>query len=319
VEVLRAAPTGEALETSREIIERQVVHMVRLIEDLLDVSRITRGTIALQKEQVDLAKVVSDAVEANRPLVDGRRHVLEVKAPAEPLLVDGDPTRLTQAVGNLLNNACKFTEPGGRIEIEVTGNRRAGSCGFDADYAAVRVKDSGIGLAADELSRIFDMFTQVDTSLERSQSGLGIGLTLAKKLVEMHGGQVEAHSAGIGQGSEFVVRLPIAKAASSFADACSSRVVAVANRVRRCVREEGHIRLRRELEPAPDGRGVRPHPRGREGRGVQCWLPPVRSGEPEGGRGHAGSRLRPDHAHVEGLGSLQRQGSGCRRHNGLRR
>ncbi|MBX3436452.1 MAG: response regulator, partial [Planctomycetaceae bacterium] len=187
-------------ESTVEIMERQVHQMVRLIDDLLDVSRITRGKIELRRERIDLKSIVEHSVEAVRPISDRMGHQLSIALPPQPLLMDGDPTRLSQVVGNLLTNACKFTEPGGRIRITLEENESSG---------VIRVEDSGLGIDPAQLPRIFDLFTQLDATLEKSQSGLGIGLSLAKTLVEMHGGSIEAHSAGMGQGSEFVVRLPV--------------------------------------------------------------------------------------------------------------
>src|SRR6185436_17775793 len=186
--------------------------VVRLVDDLLDVSRISRGTIELRKEIVELSSVVNQAVDAFRPLCDAMGHELKVTLPTEPTYLDADPTRLAQVIGNLLNNACKFTERGGhlRLVVEREGTR-----------AILRVLDTGIGLGADQLPRIFEMFMQVDTSLERSRDGLGIGLTLVKTLVEMHGGTIAASSGGIGQGSEFVVSLPISPTASRVQEAPS--------------------------------------------------------------------------------------------------
>ncbi len=190
----------DAVKSAAEVMERQVGQMVRLVDDLLDVSRISRGKIELRRERIELASTVNDAIEAARSLARSLGHELTVTLPSQPVFLDADPVRLAQLVGNLLNNACKFTPRGGRISLMVAQ---------DGEQLVLKVRDSGIGIAADQLTRIFEMFTQVDTSLERSQSGLGIGLTLVKNLVEMHGGTVEAHSAGVGQGSEFVVRLPI--------------------------------------------------------------------------------------------------------------
>jgi CheY-like chemotaxis protein len=170
------------------------------VDDLLDVSRISRGTIELRWARIELASAVNHAVEATHSLARCSEHDLTVTLPPQPVYVNADPTRLAQVVGNLLNNACKFTDKGGRIWLTVER---------EGQEAVIRVRDTGIGIAAEELPRIFDMFMQVDTSLERSVSGLGIGLSLVKNLVEMHGGTVEVHSAGVGQGSEFVVRLPI--------------------------------------------------------------------------------------------------------------
>jgi PAS domain S-box-containing protein len=192
-------PADPTLQRARDIIERQVQHLARLVDDLLDVSRLTRGKITLQKEPVELATVIAQAVETSRPLIDARRHELVVTLPREPLLVEGDATRLAQVVSNLLNNAAKYTPEGGHIGLTV--EPRPGE-------AVVRVRDDGVGIPAELLPQVFDLFTQGDRSLARSEGGLGIGLTLVKSLVEMHGGSVEAHSDGPGQGSELVVRLP---------------------------------------------------------------------------------------------------------------
>jgi signal transduction histidine kinase/DNA-binding response OmpR family regulator len=200
VEVLRRQGLDHpGLRTARDMIDRQVQLMVRLVDDLLDVARITRGKIQLRKEPVEMAAVAARAVETSRPLIDERRHALTVSVPDEPLWVAGDAARLAQVIANLLNNAAKYTEPGGRIELAV---------GRDGDCAVVRVRDTGVGLPPETLSSVFDLFTQVDRSLDRAQGGLGIGLTLVRRLVELHGGRVEAHSAGAGQGSEFIVTLP---------------------------------------------------------------------------------------------------------------
>jgi CheY-like chemotaxis protein len=182
------------------MLERQVGQIVRLVDDLLDVSRIGRGKIALRTERVDLSRIIQQAVEATRARYPSMNQELTVILPSEPVYLNADPTRLAQVVGNLLNNACKFTDVGGRISLAV---QREGA------QVAIRVTDNGIGIAAEHLAGIFEMFTQVESSLERSRTGLGIGLTLVKTLVEMHGGTVEAHSDGVGRGSEFVVRLPM--------------------------------------------------------------------------------------------------------------
>jgi PAS domain S-box-containing protein len=189
-----------AILQATEMITRQVDQMVRFVDDLLDLSRISLGKIELRVGWTDLGSVLSNAAEAARPLADSRRHELTVELPAEPITLNADSARLTQVVGNLLTNAVKFTNPGGRIRLS---GRREG------DHAVIRVKDSGIGIAADKLSTIFDMFTQLDTTLERSQSGLGIGLTLVKSLVDLHQGTIEVHSDGVGKGTEFVIRLPM--------------------------------------------------------------------------------------------------------------
>jgi signal transduction histidine kinase len=200
VHVLRLQAEGKPeLDWARDVIDRQVKHLVRLVDDLLDVSRITRGKVRLQLEPLSLAAVVAEAVEASNPEIQAREHRLEVALPPGPVWVQGDATRLAQVVTNLLNNAAKYTDPGGRIGLTV---------GQEESTAVVRVRDNGVGIPGEMLSTVFNLFTQADRSLDRSQGGLGIGLTLVKRLVEMHGGSVEARSAGTGQGSEFVVRLP---------------------------------------------------------------------------------------------------------------
>jgi signal transduction histidine kinase len=187
-------------ERSREMIEGQVQHLVRLVDDLLDVSRVMRGKITLHRERVELATVVARAVETAQPLIEAQGHDLRISVPPESLAVEADPVRLAQVLGNLLTNAAKYTERGGRIWL--TAQRQG-------NEAVLRVRDTGIGLEPEMLPRIFDLFVQVDHTATRSQGGLGIGLTLVKNLVEMHQGSVEAHSPGLGQGSEFVVRLPL--------------------------------------------------------------------------------------------------------------
>jgi PAS domain S-box-containing protein len=195
----------EALRAASETLERQVAQMARLVDDLLDMSRITRGKIELRKERVELTPIVDQAVEAVRAQYRSMNHELTVAVPPTPILLDADPARLTQIVGNLLNNACKFTDKGGHVWLTVER---------DDDQATIRVRDNGIGIAAEDIPVLFEMFAQADTSLERSRDGLGIGLTLVRTLVEMHGGTVGAHSDGPGRGSEFVVRLPVLSEAS---------------------------------------------------------------------------------------------------------
>jgi PAS domain S-box-containing protein len=190
-------------------IERQVGHLARMVDDLLDVSRFTEGKIKVDRAPVELAAVVARAVETSRPLIDARRHDLKATLPAEPIAVEADATRLAQVVSNLLNNAAKFTEDGGQIELMV--ERLPGE-------AVVRVRDTGMGIPAELLPHVFDLFTQGDRSLARSEGGLGIGLTLVKSLVELHGGTVAASSDGLGKGSEFVVRLPTLAMAPTPAD-----------------------------------------------------------------------------------------------------
>ena len=190
----------EIMERALGTLERQITHMVRLIDDLVDVSRISRGMIELRRERVDLAAVLNNAVEASRPLLDQYGHTFTLKLPGEPLFVDGDPVRLGQIFSNLLQNAAKYTGKGGRIHLAAT--RRAGD-------VIVRVEDNGVGIPATMLPRIFDMFAQVDRSLDRYSGGLGIGLSVVKRLVEMHEGSVQARSDGPGRGTEFIVQLPI--------------------------------------------------------------------------------------------------------------
>jgi signal transduction histidine kinase/PAS domain-containing protein/ActR/RegA family two-component response regulator len=202
VEVLRAqSECAPQVAWATDVIDRQVQQMTRLVDDLLDVSRIASGKIQLRLERVDLAAVVSSAIEASRPLIDNRGHELTVVLPPEPVWLEADMTRLSQVVLNLLNNAAKYTDRGGRIALTVTRQ---------ADQVGIGVKDTGIGIPLAMQPHVFEMFTQVDRSLARSQGGLGIGLTLVQRLVEMHAGTVAVHSDGPGQGSEFIVRLPIA-------------------------------------------------------------------------------------------------------------
>lgn len=201
LQIIRLSTDREAREQARILMERQLEQMVRLVDDLLDVSRITRGKLDLRRAQVQLSAVVSNAIETTRPLIDHMSHELTVTLPKMPILVDADLTRLAQVFSNLLNNSAKYTDRGGHIWL--TAERKGSE-------VVVSVKDTGIGIAADQLPHIFVMFSQVDRSLERSQGGLGIGLTLVKRLVEMHGGRIEARSAGLGKGAEFVVRLPVA-------------------------------------------------------------------------------------------------------------
>jgi signal transduction histidine kinase len=194
-----AGTDGAVVGQVREMMERQVQHMTRMVDDLLDVSRITRGKIELRKEVVDLASVVGRTVEATRPLFEDRRHELAVDLPPKTLRLEADPTRLEQVLANLLNNAAKYTDQGGHIRL---------SARQEGGELVLRVRDTGVGIAPDMLARIFEPFMQADRVLHQSQGGLGIGLTLVRRLVEMHGGSVTAYSEGPGKGSEFVLRLP---------------------------------------------------------------------------------------------------------------
>lgn len=196
-------PATPELRWAVELIERQTHHMVRLIDDLLDVNRITRNSLDLRREPVEIARVIASAVEANRPLIERDGHELSIRVPQAPIYVDADPVRLAQVFSNLLNNAAKYsrTDQGhGSIRL---------SAYPDGDAVVIVVRDTGIGIAAAMLPRVFEMFTQVGRSIGQSEGGLGIGLSLAKRLVEMHGGSIEARSEGLGKGSEFVVRLPV--------------------------------------------------------------------------------------------------------------
>ncbi len=207
LQLIRLAGKNPALlDQARTMMERQVQQLIRLVDDLLDVSRITRNKLELRKEWVELSAVVKSAVETSRPLIDAAQHQLTITLPAEPVLLDADPVRLAQAFSNLLNNAAKYSDRGGCIWLtaELASREQQPS-----GEVVVRVRDTGIGIPADKQKDIFDMFIQVDRSLERSQGGLGIGLTLVQRLIQMHGGSIEVHSEGPGKGSEFIVRLPV--------------------------------------------------------------------------------------------------------------
>lgn len=201
-QILETPEAAEDHPWARDMLRRQVGQLIRLVDDLLDVSRIGRGKIRLDRRRLDLGSVVRAAVDAARPTIEAGRHELCLVIPADPIEVDADPARLEQVIVNLLNNAAKYTEPGGRIRVEVTACLEAGE-------AIVRVSDSGIGIAPEMLPRVFDLFAQSERALDRAQGGLGIGLSMVQRLVEMHGGRVEAQSDGQGQGSLFTVRLPM--------------------------------------------------------------------------------------------------------------
>jgi PAS domain S-box-containing protein len=201
VDLMEMGGLGAAkLEWCRGVIDRQTRHMTRLVDDLLDVSRITQGKVALRKEPADLATLIERSLEAIRPLLEARRHSLKVTLPQQPLRLEADPTRLVQVIANLLNNAAKYTPEGGAIEIAAS---------VDGAWAVIRVSDNGIGISKDLLDKVFDIFQQGDRELDRTEGGLGIGLTLVERIVAMHGGSVEARSEGPGRGSEFIVRLPV--------------------------------------------------------------------------------------------------------------
>ncbi|MEO6446850.1 MAG: PAS domain-containing protein [Gemmatimonadaceae bacterium] len=219
-----AAPT---VDSARLMMERQLKQLVHLVDDLLDVSRISHGKLELRSERVDLGTLLRGAAESSRTVIEAADHELVLGVPPDPVYVDADVTRLEQVFANLLNNASKYSEPGGRIGL---------SAERDGDQVVVRVTDTGVGIPAEMVPRVFDLFTQVDPSLERSKGGLGIGLTLVRRLVELHGGQVEARSDGLGRGSEFIVRLPVvsptlpaAAASSNSSSAAVQRRILVAD------------------------------------------------------------------------------------------
>lgn len=201
VQLMRMKPMPDPqLNRSREVIERQLTHLTRLVDDLLDVARITRGKINLSREPIELAALIARAVETVQPLIQERGHEFTAEIPAGTLRVNGDALRLTQAFGNVLGNAAKYTERGGRISLTV---RQQGT------VVEIRVRDTGIGIPAQVLPRIFDLFTQPDRRSDHPHSGLGIGLALVRRLLQMHDGTITAHSEGTGLGSEFVIRLPL--------------------------------------------------------------------------------------------------------------
>ena len=195
----RAGADAQVMQRARDTMERQLAHLVRLVDDLLDLNRISHNRLGLRLQPVELASVVQQAVEASRPLAEAAGHTLRVQLPDEPVHLNADTVRLAQVFGNLLNNSCKYTRPGGTIDVTAR---------CEGASVRVSVKDNGIGIPRGQLERIFEMFAQVERADHATQGGLGIGLTLVKRLLQMHGGSIEAHSAGEGQGSEFVVRLP---------------------------------------------------------------------------------------------------------------
>ena len=208
--IRRAPGDAQAVARVHDIMERQLGHLVHLVDDLLDVARITRGQVELKRERVDLAAALSSAVETSMPQIEAARHYLDVRMPTEPLLLDADPTRLTQVVSNLLNNAARYTPRGGRIVLAAER---------DGGQAVIAVSDNGIGIAPDKLEDVFKMFTQVGQGQQPGAGGLGIGLSLVRSLVELHGGSVRASSAGTNAGSVFTVRLPLHAVADAQAQA----------------------------------------------------------------------------------------------------
>ena len=207
LEIMRRADGNiEKITRARQVLDRQVTHMVRIVDDLLDVSRITQGKVELRKERLELAALVTAAVELCRPGITASRHVLTISLPDETVTLDGDAVRLTQVLVNLLNNAIKFTPPDGHIWLIA---ETSGEPTEHVNQVRIRIRDTGVGIPAHMLPKIFDMFMQGDVSLERTQAGLGVGLTLVRNLVALHGGTVDVHSEGKGSGSEFTVSLPI--------------------------------------------------------------------------------------------------------------
>jgi signal transduction histidine kinase len=204
-------PFDANLMWCRDVVDRQVNHLTRLVDDLLDVSRITRDKIELKRERVDLEEIVAAAIEATRPVVEENGLEFLATRPDGRISLVADRVRLTQCLINLLNNAAKFTPRGGhiRLDVEYARPEPAGGGWMHADEIVVRVQDDGIGIEPEKLARVFEIFFQADSSLERPEGGLGIGLTLVRRLVELHGGTVEARSAGLGKGSEFILRLPV--------------------------------------------------------------------------------------------------------------
>ena len=204
MQVIRRHPdNSDVVQRAREVVERQVRHQAQLLDDLLDVSRITRGLIKLRKSAIDARSAVAAAVEATRPVIDARSHTLAVMLPDEPLRLEADPTRLTQMVTNLLDNAAKYTHPGGHIEV---------SARHEGAHLVVSVRDTGIGIPEDLQARIFDLFTQGDVPIARPLGGLGLGLSLVRSLAALHDGTIDVKSDGPGRGSEFTIRLPAGKA-----------------------------------------------------------------------------------------------------------
>ena len=204
LQILSLNPSAESATRTRAMMKRQLGHMVRLVDDLLDISRVTTGKVRLRPERMDVRAAVEAAVEAARPAVEAGKHALVVSLPDDPLWLRGDSMRLAQVIANLLTNAAKYTPSGGRIMVRATN---------EGGHAVVRVTDTGMGIPADMLPHVFDLFTQIDRHLERAQGGLGIGLALVKRLVEMHGGEVAVESPGPDAGSTFVVRIPLVDSA----------------------------------------------------------------------------------------------------------
>ena len=297
VEIMRLRePSDESIVWARDVIARQTAQLTRLVDDLLDVSRITLGKITLNRSALDLRPIVAQAVEAVQPLLTARHHHLAIDMSAEPLPIRGDGARLTQIISNLLNNAARFTADGGHI---VLAARREGA------RVVLSVKDDGVGIPPDMRERVFDMFTQIEWPGQRKQDGLGIGLALVKRLVEMHDGDIEARSAGAGRGSELVVRLPIAEDDRTIGDAAApgarrrARTAAGADPGRRRQRRRGRDPVASAAACGPRGAGGARRPVGAGGRagdeprGRVARHRPARAGRARGGEAPARARRRP--------------------------
>ena len=230
VEIMSRFPLeNPKLKWSRDVIDRQAMHLTRLVDDLLDISRITRGTIRLAQEPVRSETIIARAVEALQPMIAEHRHELSIDCPDGSLMVRGDLTRLVQILGNLLNNAAKYTNDGGRIHMSVRRDGRS---------VEFRVRDNGIGIAPDSQSKLFNLFSRLETTDDRTPGGLGIGLALVRKLVEMHSGEVAVRSAGVGQGSEFIVRIPLLDSVPAGGDGAAHRAAATQPRRRILVADD---------------------------------------------------------------------------------
>jgi PAS domain S-box-containing protein len=203
LQVLQLSSNAENAAKTRQMMERQLGHLVRMVDDLLDISRVTLGKLELKKERVDFRAILHSALETARPSIEANGHELALRLTKDPLPLEADPTRLAQVIANLLNNAAKYTPAGGRIQLTAEG---------DESVLIIRLSDTGIGIPPDMVQRVFDMFTQVGRSIDRAQGGLGIGLTLVRRLVELHGGTIDAESPGVGLGSTFTIRLPLVEA-----------------------------------------------------------------------------------------------------------
>jgi CheY-like chemotaxis protein len=200
LDILHRAPEGERADEIRQMMDRQLAHLMRLIDDLLDVSRISQGKIELRKERIQITDIIRSAVEISRPVIEGAGHTLQVDVPAQPVWLHGDLTRLAQVIGNLLHNAVKYTQSGGVIRLAAHA---------DGDDVVISVTDNGVGIPKEMLSAVFQLFAQVNQHLDRARGGLGIGLALVRQLVTLHGGTVSAESEGIDRGSTFTVRIPL--------------------------------------------------------------------------------------------------------------